>query len=38
MSEDYPTMKGRHAEVDFRSYLRWGLQLPPVPLDLAALS
>lgn len=37
MSEDYPMMKGRHAELDFWSYLHWDLQLPPLPLDFMAL-
>lgn len=38
MFEDYPMMKGRHAEVDFWSYLRQVLQLPPLPLDFMASS
>lgn len=35
MSEDYPMMKGRHAELNFRSYHHGILQLPPLPLDFA---
>lgn len=38
MYEDYPLMKGHHAEVDLWSYLHPALQLPPLPLDSMALS
>lgn len=36
--EDYTMMKGRHGEVDFWSYSRRVVQLPPLPLDSLAWS